>query len=77
MRTEQQSAVMVLSKYPLSEYSLQQVNRQIDKNAFNLTHHVDNALTDDAWFNLLYGLPTIYQERILAQQTSPIIAYKR
>ena len=69
----QQSAYMVLSKHALSERSVHQFKDRLSQHAIALTHHVDNALTDDAWFNLFYGLPTIYQERILAQQTPPAL----
>ena len=70
---DQQSAYMVLSKHALSERSVNQFKDRLSQHAITLTHHVDNALTDDAWFNLFYGLPTIYQERILAQQTPPAL----
>lgn len=70
---DKQSAYMVLSKHALSERSVHQFKDRLSQHAIALTHHVDNALTDDAWFNLFYGLPTIYQERILAQQTPPAL----
>ncbi len=69
------SVFMVLTDNNLSERQINNFKQRASNNlALMLTHHIDNALTDEnAWFNLLYSLPSLYQEAILAQQTPPLL----
>ncbi|NQY63945.1 MAG: DUF3413 domain-containing protein [Alteromonadaceae bacterium] len=69
----QQSVFIVLSKALLSKEQIQQFSHRAQGSTLKLDHHIDNALHDDAWFNLFYGLPSIYQEEILKQKTSPLL----
>ncbi|WP_286267591.1 DUF3413 domain-containing protein [Thalassotalea atypica] len=68
-----QSVFMVLTKNGLTERQMNQFSQRSDAQTINLTHHIDNALFNDAWFNLLYGLPTIYKQGIVEQQSVPPI----
>jgi membrane-anchored protein YejM (alkaline phosphatase superfamily) len=68
-----QSVFLILTDEMLNERQLQQVERRINVSNYQLSNHVDTALQDDAWFNLFYSLPSIYQQDILAQQTKPLL----
>lgn len=68
-----QSVFMVLTKDMLSDQQIEQFSRRSVATNITLQHHIDNALYDDAWFNLLYSLPSIYQQDILKQQTKPLL----
>ena len=67
------SVFLVLTDEQLNEQQLQQFSRRINGNSYQLNNHVDTALHDDAWFNLFYALPSIYQEDILGQQIKPLL----
>jgi len=67
------SVFLVLTDEQLYEQQLQHFSRRIDSNSYQLNNHVDTALSDDAWFNLFYALPSIYQQDILAQQAKPLL----
>ncbi|NQY33724.1 MAG: DUF3413 domain-containing protein [Alteromonadaceae bacterium] len=69
----QQSVFIVLSKALLSEEQIEQFSQRAQGSTLTLNHHIDNALPTDAWFNLFYGLPSIYQKEILQQKTSPLL----
>ena len=67
------SVFLILTDEQLNESQLQQVERRISVKSYQLNNHVDTALLNDSWFNLLYSLPSIYQEDILTQQTKPLL----
>ena len=67
------SVFLILTDEQISERQLQQIQRRTTVANYTLSNHVDTALRDDAWFNLLYSLPSIYQQDILAQQTKPLL----
>ncbi len=67
------SVFLVLTDEQLSEQQLSLFSPKINNNSYSLNNHVDAALLDDAWFNLFYSLPSIYQSDILAQQTTPLL----
>lgn len=67
------SVFLILTDEQLNERQLQQVERRISVKSYQLNNHVDTALLNDSWFNLLYSLPSIYQEDILTQQTKPLL----
>jgi len=66
------SVFIVLTDEQLSEQQLNLFAPKIN-NSYSLKNHVDAALLDDAWFNLIYSLPSIYQADILAQQSKPLM----
>lgn len=68
-----QSVFLILTDEQLNERQLKQVEQRISVANYQLNNHVDTALQDDAWFNLFYSLPNIYQQDILAQQTKPLL----
>ncbi|MBL4941508.1 MAG: DUF3413 domain-containing protein [Colwellia sp.] len=68
-----QSVFLVLTDEQLNQQQVQYFSRRINSTSYQLNNHVDSALLDDAWFNLFYSLPSIYQQDILAQQTSPLL----
>ena len=68
-----QSVFLILTDEQLNERQLQQVERRISVASYQLNNHVDTALSDDTWFNLFFSLPSIYQQDILAQQTTPLL----
>ena len=67
------SVFLVLTDDQLSEQQLQHFSRRINADSYQLNNHVDTALADDAWFNLFYALPSIYQKDILTQQVKPLL----
>ncbi len=67
------SVFLILTDEQLNEHQLQQVEHRISVASYQLNNHVDTALLDDAWFNLFYSLPSIYQQDILTQQTKPLL----
>lgn len=73
-KTESTTSVfLVLTDEQLNEQQLQHFSRRINSNSYLLNNHVDSALLDDAWFNLFYALPNIYQQDILKQQVKPLL----
>ena len=68
-----QSVFLVLTNAQLNEQQLQYFSNRTSSNSYQLNNHVDSALLDDAWFNLLYSLPNIYQQDILKQQIKPLL----
>ena len=69
----QPATFIVLNKKSLSSEQISQFSQRTSAERVKLAHHIDNANSSDAWFNFLYGLPTIYQNGVLAQQTEPVI----
>jgi len=71
--TISKSVFLVLTDEQLNEQQLQHFSRRINRNSYQLNSHVDTALLDEAWFNLFYALPSIYQQDILAQKAKPLL----
>ncbi len=67
------SMFIVLSDEQLTEQQLAQFSRRTTSASLKLNNHVDAALANDAWFNLFYSLPSIYQQDILSQNTMPLL----
>ncbi|MEW6991584.1 DUF3413 domain-containing protein [Colwelliaceae bacterium 6441] len=68
-----QSAILVLTEQLLTEQQTHQFSQRATSNKLVLSNHVDNALPKDAWFNLLYSLPSIYKKGILVQDKKPLL----
>jgi len=68
-----QSAYLVLTNEILSDNQIQQFKRHSSARAIDIKHHTDNALRSDAWFNLFFSLPSIYQEQLIAQNSKPLL----
>lgn len=67
------STFIILSEQTLTAELINQFSQRSTASEIRLEHHIDNAQGKDAWFNLLYGLPSIYQANIEEQQVSPIL----
>ena len=68
-----QSAIVVLTKSMLVKSQINNFSLKSEASSVNLNHHIDNALPEDSWFNLLYSLPTMYKEDILNQNIKPLL----
>ncbi|REL29544.1 DUF3413 domain-containing protein [Thalassotalea euphylliae] len=69
----QQSTFVILSKATLSEQQISQFSQRSIATSIKLSHHIDNATFDNAWFNLVYGLPTIYQPSIKQEMAESVM----
>lgn len=69
----QQSVFIVLTDKQLNVPQLQSFSNRTNSNYYQFNNHVDSALLNDAWFNLFYSLPSIYQQDILTQQVKPLL----
>lgn len=67
------SVVLVLNEQQVTISQLNQFIRRASASSLHLTNNIDTGLNDDAWFNLLYSLPSIYQQEILKQGTKPLL----
>jgi len=67
------STFLVLTEQQLSLTQLKQFIRRASATSLHLTNNIDTGLSDDAWFNLLYSLPSIYQQDILKQGIKPLL----
>ena len=72
-KLEKQSVFLVLTEQQISQSQLQQFMHRASTDSIQLNNNIDTALSNDAWFNLLYSLPSIYQHDILAQQNKPFL----
>ncbi len=71
--TANNSVILVLNEQQLSISQLNHFIHRASATSLHLTNNIDTGLSDDAWFNLLYSLPSIYQEAILKQGVKPIL----
>ena len=69
----QRSVFIVLTDEQVTTQQLQNFSNRTNSNNYQFNNHVDSALLTDAWFNLFYALPSIYQQDILTQQTKPLL----
>jgi hypothetical protein len=67
------SVILVLNEQQLSINQLEQFIRRASASSLHLTNNIDTGLSDEAWFNLIYSLPSIYQQEILKQDTKPLL----
>ena len=67
------SVFLVLTDEHVSDQQLRQFSQRATSANLQLNNHVDAAFTNNAWFNLFYSLPSIYQQDILAQNTTPLL----
>ncbi len=67
------STFLVLTEQQLSVAQLDQFINRASATSLHLTHNIDTGMADEAWFNLLFSLPSIYQADILAQSVTPLL----
>ncbi|KGJ93886.1 DUF3413 domain-containing protein [Colwellia psychrerythraea] len=72
-KTPSNSVFLILTEQQISISQLNQFIRRASVTSLHLTNNIDTGLNDDAWFNLLYSLPNIYQQDILKQGTKPLL----
>jgi membrane-anchored protein YejM (alkaline phosphatase superfamily) len=68
-----QSVFMVVNDEMLTAKQIKQFKQRNTQNQLTLEHHIDNALPKNAWFNLFYSLPSIYQNGLEKQQAIPLL----
>lgn len=68
-----QSVFMVITDQTLQTQQLDKIKQRVKHGVLSLDNHVDNALPKEAWFNLLYSLPSIYKEALIEQHAQPLI----
>lgn len=68
-----QSTFLILNSDELSSAQQAQFAKRTDETHLVLQHHIDNALPNNAWFNLLFGLPTIYKENLIDNKSNPLL----
>mgnify|MGYP000185682600 CR=1 FL=1 len=68
-----QSVFMVLTDKSLNNQQLDKIKQRATVGTVSLDNHIDNALPNDAWFNLFYSLPSIYQGALLEQEATPLL----
>lgn len=69
----QQSVILVLNEKSLTSSQVKQFKARSSVKPTQLFNHMDSAANKDAWFNLLYSLPTIYKQGIYEQGKAPLI----
>ncbi len=67
------STFLILTEQQVSIPQLNQFINRASATTLHLTNNIDTGLNDDAWFNLLYSLPSIYQDDILKQGIKPLL----
>ena len=67
------SAFLVINANLLTEQQITQFQQRASNKSVRLNHHLDNALPNNAWFNLLYSLPSSYQSPVLASGAKPLL----
>ena len=67
------SVFLILTEQQVSISQLNQFSHRASAISLHLTNNIDTGLNDDAWFNLLYSLPSIYQQDILKQGVKPLL----
>jgi len=69
----QQSVFIILTNDQISPEQIEQFAQRSTSSSISLEHHIDTSLQQDAWFNLFYGLPNIYQQALLEQGSTPLL----
>lgn len=68
-----QSVFMVVNDEMLTSKQIKQFKQRNTENELTFEHHIDNALPKNAWFNLFYSLPSIYQDGLVRQNATPLL----
>lgn len=68
-----ESVFLVLTDEQLTPTQVNQFQQRASGNSLQLDHHIDTGFGDDAWFNIFYSLPSIYQDEILKQGQQPLL----
>ena len=68
-----QSVFMVITDQILQTQQLDKIKQRTKQGVLSLDNHIDNASPKEAWFNLFYSLPSIYQKALFEQQAQPLL----
>jgi len=68
-----QSTFVVLTEQMITTSQIDNFVQRSNAKSVRLLHHIDSAVGDNAWFNLFYSLPSIYQQDILKQAKIPLL----
>ncbi len=68
-----QTTIIILNKNSISQQQIDFFNQRNSHDVIRFGRHIDSASTSNAWFNLFYSLPSIYQNNILMQYKSPVL----
>ena len=71
--TNEQSVFIILTDQQILSSQIQQFVNRAQGGSLLLSNNIDTGKTDDAWFNLFYSLPSIYQDDILKQNVKPFL----
>lgn len=69
----EQSVFILLNDSPLTSKQTKRLLRRSDDGGQLVTNLVDASTTNEAWFNLMYSLPSVYKDGIVAQQQAPVL----
>ncbi|GAA0818494.1 DUF3413 domain-containing protein [Colwellia asteriadis] len=69
----QHSVFLILTDAQISAEQIQHFTQRATANTLELSQNIDTGLTEESWFNLLYSLPSIYQQDILKQGEQPLL----
>ncbi|MFT5634654.1 MAG: membrane-anchored protein YejM (alkaline phosphatase superfamily) [Cognaticolwellia sp.] len=67
------SVFMVITDQTLHIQQIDKIKQRAKRGLLSLDNHIDNALPKDAWFNLLYSLPSIYKKSLTEQHAQPLL----
>jgi len=67
------SVYMILTESVFTDNKIESFSLKSKGSNVNLTHHIDNALPKESWFNLFYSLPSIYKEKLSVQNVKPLL----
>jgi hypothetical protein len=67
------SAFIVVTDSLLTEEQITQFSYRNNRNSVFLSRHIDNALPQNSWFNMFFSLPNIYKEKMLEENTIPLM----
>ena len=69
----QQSIYIVLRDQDLSTRLLKKLNNYSSVKGSTFLNYVDNSSVQDAWFNLFYSLPNVYQTEMIDNNATPLL----
>lgn len=67
------SVHLILSKHEVTEALQNQFLQRTNVKNIRLDRHVNSSTMETAWFGLLYGLPSVYQQTIVSNNKPPIL----
>ena len=67
------SAFIVVTDTLLTAEQITQFSYRNNRNSVFLTRHIDNALPENSWFNMFFSLPNIYKDKMLQENTTPLM----